>query len=541
MSNRVYLIFSLLLLIGFQSYSQIDEQIENWQLDDFSSDFRGTNVEKAYTELLSKKSPQEKIIVAVIDSGIDIEHEDLHSLIWVNQNEIAGNGIDDDNNGYVDDIHGWNYLGNANGEHVDADNLEVTRLYRKYSKQFANVKGASDISSSQLDDWKLFQKVKNEYEESKANAEKQQTAYNEFKQSVDIVTGQLTTILGEDFTAEQVAEWVPEDDLGNNLKGFYTYMQENDIDQEYLEGYGDYVNGQTAYYDLDFNPRKSIIKDNPNDPYEKGYGNNLVEGPDAGHGTHVAGIIGAVRGNSIGMNGIANNIEIMVLRAVPNGDEHDKDVANAIRYAVDNGARVVNMSFGKSYTENEKIVAEAIQHAEDNDVLLVHAAGNESENLDRKPKYPTNYSPYIKGKVNTYLTVGATSYSTEKDFIADFSNYGEKKVDIFAPGYDIYSSEPDDEYGFNSGTSMAAPVVSGIAALIMSYYPDLSAKRVKKILEKTSTDLSGAVVYLPGSGKLDENGDEVAKENVSFEDLSRTAGLVNAYTALQMADKKSKY
>ncbi len=542
MKSKINHIFLLLFAVtGFQAMGQSDEQIENWQLKDYTADFRGTNVEMAYEDLLSEKTPQEMIIVAVIDSGVDIEHEDLSDLIWVNDDEIPGNGIDDDNNGYIDDIHGWNFLGNASGEHVHGENLEVTRLYRELSAKYADVTTASDIPSSELDDWKYFQRVKNEYEEGKLKKDKQYNTYKEFQESFDIVMQQLTVKFGEDFTPEQVAEWEPEDQMGANLKGFYTYLQDNDIDQEYLDDYGDYVKGQSAWYDLDHDTRATIIKDDPNNPYEIGYGNNIVEGPDANHGTHVAGIIGAVRGNGIGIDGIANHIEIMSIRAVPNGDEHDKDVANAIRYAVDNGARVVNMSFGKSFSSNEKIVAEAIQYAEDNGVLLIHAAGNESENLDIKPKFPTNYSSYIKGKVKTYLTVGATSYSAEEDFIAEFSNYGEKKVDLFAPGNDIYSTIPDNGYEFNSGTSMAAPVVSGVAALILSYYPDLSAKQLKKILEKTASDLSDAKVYLPGSGELDENGDELDKEIVSFDDLSRTAGLINAYEALKMADKKSKY
>lgn len=538
--KNISLLF-LSLFIGIQSFSQVGEQIENWQLQDFSSDFRGTDVEKAYSELLVNKSPQEKVIVAVIDSGIDIEHEDLQSLIWVNSDEIAGNGIDDDNNGYVDDIHGWNFLGNANGDMVNGTNLEVTRLYRKLSTEFADVKTSADVPSSRLASWKQFQKVKNEYEEGKQRADRQMKNYQEFQQSYDVVMGQLRTIHGDDFTAEEIAVWQPEDEIGGNLKGFYTYLLENDIDQDYLQGFADHVNGQSDYYDLDLNVRRDIIKDDPNNLYEKGYGNNIVEGPDANHGTHVAGIIGAVRGNGIGMDGIANHIEIMVIRAVPNGDEHDKDVANAIRYAVDNGARVVNMSFGKAFPFNEKIVAEAIQFAEDKGVLLVHAAGNSSENLDVKPNYPTNYSSYIKGKVSTYITVGASTYSAQEDFVAEFSNYGEEKVDVFAPGNDVYSSTPDNSYAFNSGTSMAAPVVSGIAALMMSYYPDLKAKDIKKIIEKSAKDLSDEVVYLPGSGDLDENGDELSKEEVSFDELSRTAGLVNAYNALKMADKKSKF
>ena len=451
------------------------------------------------------------------------------------------NGIDNDDNGYIDDVHGWNFLGNANGDMVGKDNLEVTRLYKKLSAKWEG-KTASEIKEENLDEWKYYQRVKNDFEEGRTKAQKMKTQYEQFMAMYETANKILVDTLGTDFTAEQLDSLNVENQGMMQSKAFIQNIRENGIDEDYLEGWGDYVSSQADwYYNPEVDVRRDIIKDDPDNLYETGYGNPKVDGIEPDHGTHVAGIIGAVRNNDVGINGIANHIQIMPVRTVPGGDEHDKDVANAIRYAVDNGARVVNMSFGKSYSPNEKLVAEAIQYAEDNNVLLIHAAGNDGSDVDETDNFPTNYSDYIKGKVKTYLTVGATSINANKDFIASFSNYGDETVDIFAPGVDIYSTYPDDSYEFNNGTSMAAPVVSGISALILSYYPDLKAKHVKKIIEKTATDLSEAMVYLPGSGGQGENGEELEKEEIQFSELSRTAGLINAYEALLAADKKSKY
>lgn len=543
--KQLFGLFLLLTMLSVNAKAQggdnIKDSLINWHLQDYSESVRGTNVEKAYIELLANKTPKETIIVAVIDSGIDTDHEDLASLIWMNEDEIDGNGIDDDNNGYIDDVKGWNFLGNADGSMVGKDNLEVTRLYKKLSAKWEG-KTASEIQEENLEEWKYYQRVKNEFEEGKLKADKMKTQYTQFINMYAVADTVLMNTLGEEYTKEQLDTLQSTNPGIMQSKAFMLNLLANDVDQSYIDDWGDYVSSQADwYYNPEIDVRRDIIKDDPNNLYETGYGNNKVDGVEPDHGTHVAGIIGAVRSNEIGMNGVANSIKIMPIRTVPGGDEHDKDVANAIRYAVDNGARVVNMSFGKSFSPNEKIVAEAIQYAEDNNVLLVHAAGNDGKNVDENSNFPTNYSEHIKGKVNTYLTVGASSINANKDFPADFSNYGEKTVDIFAPGVDIYSTYPENAYEFNNGTSMAAPVVSGVAALILSYYPDLKAKEVKEILEKTATDLSYAKVYLPGSGGNDEFGQPLPKEEVEFQQLSKTAGLINAYEALQLADKKSKY
>lgn len=530
----------LLVTISTVSFAQDKEELIDWHLRDLSSTERGTNVEKAYRELLNNQSPKEKIIVAVIDSGIDINHEDLKDVIWVNTDEIPGNGIDDDKNGYIDDVNGWNFLGNPNGEMVGKDNLEVTREYSRLSKQWQN-KSALDLSKQEMKEWKYFQRVKNEFEEGKLKAEKSYQQFNGFYTMYTQTKSTLQEILGEDFSAEELAAFEPSNEEQAQAQAFFSNMLANDVTEDYVQSYKDYVMGQKEwYYNPDVDVRRDIIKDDVTNLYEVGYGNNNVYGPEADHGTHVAGIIAAVRNNKIGMNGVANNVLIMPVRAVPGGDEHDKDVANAIKYAVDNGARVINMSFGKSFSPHEAIVAEAIQYAEDNGVLLINAAGNDGKDIDENISYPTNFSQHIRGKVKTFITVGASSIHPDETFPASFTNYGDTKVDIFAPGVDIYSSTPENNYEYNNGTSMAAPVVSGVAALILSYYPDLNGKQVKKILQKSASIFDSQTVNLPGSKEQDDNGEDTYQE-VAFSELSSTAGLINAYEALILAAKKSKY
>jgi subtilisin family serine protease len=276
----------------------------------------------------------------------------------------------------------------------------------------------------------------------------------------------------------------------------------------------------------EFDPRPSV-GDNYADPNERGYGNPKVAGPHAGHGTGVAGIIGAERGNGLGEDGIAPAVRIMALRAVPNGDERDKDVANAIRYAADNGAHIINMSFGKSHSPFKQAVDEAVKHATAKGVLLVHAAGNDAANLDQEPNFP---SPrYLDGGASaSWLEIGASGWKGAATLAAEFTNYGAQQVDLFAPGVDIHTTDEGEAFQRNSGTSFAAPVVSGVAALLMAYYPRLSAAEVKQILLESATPLREQVVARPGGAG-----------QVRFGELSRTGGVVNAFEAVKLAERRA--
>lgn len=447
-------LFALTFAFSLDISAQAIPGTLNW----YNNEDAGMATDKAYGLLKKKKS--ESVIVAVIDSGVDIEHEDLQGKIWVNTKEIPNNKIDDDKNGYVDDLHGWNFLGNSKGENLDAACLEKTRIYAKLIDKYDGIDPATIKSDEEFE---LYQTIKNEIESERAQFE----PYLEM-----IKSGTLDA---------ETKKYI-EDQLNFNLN----------------------VN-----YD-----DRSLIGDNPDDFNDTNYGNPDVEGPDALHGTHVSGIIAAIRGNNKGGDGVADNVRIMSLRAVPNGDEQDKDIALAIRYAVDNGAMVINMSFGKAYSPHQEKVFEAFQYADSKGVLLVHAAGNDAKDIDIEPNYPTSKYSFQEKPLDHFLTIGASTKDKET-LVASFSNYGQMGVDVFAPGFEIYNSVPQSAYQNLQGTSMAAPMVSGVAAFLKSYFPTLTMKEIKDAM------LSTAVKY-----QVDE-----------FATKSVTGGVVNVYNAVKACQK----
>ena len=501
------------------------------------------SAEKAYKELLQKKKANKKkpVIVAVIDSGVEPDHPDLKKVMWVNKKEKAGNGIDDDKNGYIDDINGWNFLGSKDGKsNVNSQTLEVTREYVRLGKKFAN---ASESDKASVD-YKLYLKVKGEFEKGKAqNAgggggmSKEQVAMIKmmYKTSIPALEKALNT---KELTEDKVKALDTKGDKElDSYKAFYAQVAANGITSEkqlneVLDAQTDKGDsGEKNYqYDDTFNS-STVVGDNPDNLQEKGYGNNNVEGPEAMHGTHVAGIIAAVRNNGEGMDGVADNVLIMSLRAVPDGDERDKDIANAIFYAVDNGAQIINMSFGKGYSPQKSYVDEAVKYAEKKGVLLIHAAGNEGKDLDNKDNnnFPNAY--YLSGgKAENWLEIGASSWKTEdKNLPANFSNFGQTKVDVFSPGVDLYSTIPDAGYRNLSGTSMACPAAVGVAALVLSRYPKLTAVQLKEVLMQSSIKYKDVEVKRPGKG-----------DAVKFGELSVSGGVLNAYEALLLAEKMSK-
>ncbi len=515
----------------------LTEAPDNWfHLDPEANGVPGISTERAYSQLLEGKKPQKEIIVAVIDSGIDVEHEDLKDKIWVNPGEIPGNGIDDDKNGYIDDVHGWNFIGGKNGENVNFDTYEVTRIYRKLNAKYEG-KSAAEVENKE--EFALYQEVKEEFEGEVNRLSEQASGFLGFYERYEQAKEQLKEALGqEELDEESIAAFSPETDALKEAKAVMQFARTNGLsDDQMQQGYKYFTRFLQYNYNPEFDSRH-IVGDNPDDLNERYYGNNDVKGPDAQHGTHVAGIIAAERGNSIGIDGIAAPVKIMVVRAVPNGDERDKDVANAIYYAVDNGAQVINMSFGKAYSPQKEAVDAAVKYAAEKGVLLVHAAGNDGKDIDVEGNFPTKRFLNSKKTADNWLEVGASAWGGPTNFVGTFSNFGRKTVDVFAPGVDIYSTTPGNEYESLSGTSMAAPVTSGVAALIMAYYPDLTAEQVKKIIMKSTLNYRRDKVNMPGAGS-EEDGSEDAL--VRFKKLSSTGGIVNAYEALKRADRKSKY
>lgn len=486
-----------------------ENERQRWSHLDIQKDsIPGMSVDRAYEELLNNLTPT-PIIVAVIDSGIDINHEDLQGRIWTNTKEIPNNNIDDDKNGFVDDIHGWNFLGNINEE-----NLEVTRLMRSLKSTDAQYEAVKKTFDTKIN-------------ESKAE-----------KFNVDMLSNLIKTMdehFGkEDYTIEEIKNIETTKPMLLNSKRFMISIleAENKPMPEFrkdIKDYEDHVYKKLNYHlNLEFEAR-SILGDNPNVWQTLVYGNNQVSGPkleDADHGTHVTGIIAQLRGNSKGGDGVVrDNIQIMCLRAVPDGDEYDKDIAKAIRYAVDNGAKIINGSFGKDFATHPEWLLEAIEYAAKKDVLIVHAAGNDKKEVKEFNNFP-NDTRNGKEVANNFINVGALTYNWNEDLAANFSNYSKTEVDIFAPGFDVYASTPNNTYQFMPGTSMASPNVAGVAALLRSYFPKLSAEQVKKILLDSGVSVP-MKVNIPGTAT-----------KLPFSDLCKSGKIVNAYNAILMAMKR---
>ena len=493
-----------------------EAQKKNWGHTDLLTDtIPGMSVDKAYAEMIGNKKG-EKVIVAVLDSGMDLTHEDLVDVLWVNKGEIAGNNKDDDNNGYIDDIHGYNFLGESYNEQ-----LEMARIVGK-----------------KLGDASLQAKAKSDLDKDYQKALQNKGQYEQILQAVQNADEEVKELLGKDsYTKKDLTEIKTEEEtMQRNVSILMQMLSIKDTIPEVLselkDGIKHFTDQLNYNLNVDFDGRK-MVGDDPYNFDDRGYGNgnpkNRVD--DESHGTHVAGIIAAKRNNGLGANGVAENVEIMSIRAVPNGDEYDKDIALGIRYAVDNGAKIINGSFGKAYSPNAEWVYDAIKYAADNDVLFVHAAGNSGEDLDdpNNPNFPNDQINNGPEMADNVITVGALTSKYGSEMVASFSNYGLINVDVFAPGDDIYSTMPNNEYDFQGGTSMAAPAVAGVAALVRSFYPKLSASQVKAILLNSGLTTKSKVVV---------DGD--ASKAMDFQKISKSGKMVNAYNALIMADAVSR-
>ena len=511
-----------------QSGKETDLSGEQWHHLDFKLDsVPGISTIRAYEEVL-KNRESEKIIVAVLDDGIDISHEDLQGQIWTNQDEIPGNGVDDDGNGYIDDLHGWNFLGNPNGENLVFDTYELTRLYASLTEQFANVDTAT-LDPADMEQFNRYQEIKMTFEAEKEESELYYKDYKKSKENFDRYAERLKKYTGdEEITAElldtlEIKRGRKAKKARKALHRFYSYGLDEQILEEGLE----YLRIDVEYhYNPDFNPR-SIIGDDPEDLEDRYYGNPEVFVEGQSHGTAVSALIGAARFNDMGIDGIAGNVELMPVKIVPDGDERDKDVANGIYYAVDNGAKILNMSFGKGYSPNEEYVNKAIRYAEEKGVLMVSGSGNDGQDNDSIDNFPNKY--YSDGtECATWISVGATTRNPDSSLVTDFSNYGQSTVDLMAPGEAVLTLAPGNETDVVDGTSFSSPIVAGVAALIWSYFPELTAAELRNVLFESAGDFGDQEVVLPGYEE---------EQIVLFGDLSVTGGIVNAYEAALLAKK----
>lgn len=494
------------------------DELKTWPHRDLlTTGYPGISLAEAYKALKGRKA--QTVIVGVVDSGVDINHEDLKSIIWTNPKEIPNNGIDDDKNGYIDDVHGWNFLGEIN-----QDNLEYVRILKKGDTSDPDYKRAEEKYDKEFKDAnekiELYSQIKERIAQSDALIQKHLGKKEYTEEDLDKIDASSLQLLG----AVRGMKYL----LSNGVSVKETL-------EELSEGIKHYEDRLKYGLNKEFNPRK-VLNDNPDDINDKIYGNNNVIGPTAEgalHGTHVAGIIAAVRHNNIGIDGVADHVRIMPVRTVPDGDEYDKDVALALRYAIDNGAKVINTSFGKEFSPHKEWVYDALKYAAEKDVLIVNAAGNDTKNVDVQLTFPDDN---INGKefTDTMITIGALNYEYNENLVASFSNYGKNNVDLFSPGVQIYATVPENKYKFLDGTSMAAPEVAGVAALIRAYFPKLKAREVKQILMESGLTPTIKEVLVGGRGEEGE------AKRMLFSELSKSGKIVNAYNAIILAAQRSK-
>ena len=515
--------------IAAQTATPNDKDQKTWYHKDYATTkVYGVNTENAYKFLESKGLKPKTVVVGVLDSGVEVDHPGLAKNMWKNPNEVPNNGKDDDGNGYVDDIFGWNFLGGKNAD-IDVDNMEVTRVVKKYQSVF---EGSDSVKNKENqakmpEEFAMYMKSKEIFTKKSQEAKQNVQLYTMIKNAIPdmvkllgdktLTKQNLSTIkpsTQQEAMAMQVLAQVSNDPqvAGKSAAEVKTYM-----DAQMKEALDYYAPQAEKGYNLDFDPRKEIVGDNYDDYSEKNYGNNHYEGPDAKHGTHVAGIIAGLPNGSEPQYGVASRVaKIMTVRAVPDGDERDKDVANAIRYAVDNGAKILNMSFGKPVSPGKNVVWDAFKYAESKGVLLVKAAGNENEDIAEHQYFPTNFKSTSDEKpfVNNMIVVGSNTNDANA-LKSSFSNYNKKMVDVFAPGSEIYSTVPDGKYEYLQGTSMASPVVAGASAVLLAYMPNLKPEQIIESLVNTTN----------------------ASTNNGFENLSRSAGVIDVAKAAEYAYK----
>lgn len=525
-------------------------EMQTWHQKDYVSDgIPGISLEKWYHENKTKKN--NSIIVALIDTQIDLKHEDLQGQFWTNSKEIPDNNIDDDHNGYIDDIQGWSFTGTKNNGYVVWSNYEYVRILRDWGPLYQN-KTEDQISQKEINDYKEYLKAAEMFRKKDSYYKNWLKSLNYNVSVFPLVKDTLKYFFPkEDYTYQQLDSMYKihkindksyiqrRNDKDKDLGALIDYMMINlETNQKTLEAIKDKQTQIDSVVNknlnINYNERLSI-GDNPS-ILEKGYGNNNISNTKEGyrliqnHSTMMAGVIGGNKNNTLGVKGILQNVKFMPLNISPSGDEHDKDIAMAVYYAVDNGAKIINMPLGKEFSLHKQWIIDAFKYAEKQNVLIVHSAGNSGLDIDKNPVYPNDTSLDINVEFcNNFITVGSTNHILNDKFVSNYSNYGKENVDLFAPGEEIYTTAAGNSYKVDSGTSLSTPMVSGTAALIWTYYPTLTAKEVKEIILNSGTSYDLEVI-IPGT----------KDKKIKFSELSKSGKVLNTYNAMILAKKVSK-
>lgn len=506
---------------------------KNWlHLDIQLDSVPGISLRRAYDSIL-KDQKGNTIIVAVLDTELDINHIELKNKIWINKNEIPNNGKDDDGNGYIDDVHGWNFLGINKDKSLHFANSEIVRFLRNFKTDHQTNNKSSDTISTQH---KRYINLEKDYQKRVESLKKDQEYGDFLVDNYPKSKALLKEIFPkENYTVKQLdsldAIYSKTDKKKADLIFYMADFIRYDLSVSYIQNYKYTADGKRnksynlKYYDRD------LLNDREENLSYTNYGNPSISSDlhISEHGTIVSGLIAADRDNQTGIKGIMKEVKIMPLKVSPiGGSVHDKDIALAIKYAVDHGAKVINMSFGKNLSKNKKWVEDAIKYAASKDVLIVSSAGNSNKNLDVVENYP-NDQEFSKPEIaSNFIKVGAIGWNPNKSFKSYFSNYGKSQVDLFAPGENIKTTKPFDSFKTDSGTSLSAAITSGVAGLIFSYYPELSASEVKRILMESGILCTIPVNIAPYGEK---------EKLVPFNELSKSGRVLNAYNALLLAER----
>ena len=493
--RRCFISGIMLLLVSTMSAQTAADDVYAGWYKTWNDSLKGANITAAQQYLHSHKAKKKRtVVVGIIDSGADTECLALKRALWTNAKEKI-NGKDDDHNGYVDDVHGWNFLGTKDGKfNMTSAGTEEYRQFKRLYPKYKNVKSREEVADSNRKEYAYYMAMRrkakiNSYLMFYEVAARKQKLMGEMDDMLKRAKLDVDTLTMGGMLNTEVADTLVKDTF---VKLIMADLYKNPMTTRW----DDYVKKQRAdfalmgkrIYSIEHDKDKRLLMgDNQEDATDRFYGNNMLNIEGMEHGNFVASVVAGNVVDDSRYSGVCVDARVMPVRVCPEGDEYDKDVATGIIYAVDNGAKIINLSLGKYTSPHPEMVNEAIAYAGKHDVLVIGAAGNNHLNIDSIAYFPAAVD--AKGQtLDNFIRVGGTAMDGSRSSI---SNYGDHKVDIYAPGEYISGVYPGNKKDFANGTSVATPVVSGIAAMLRTYFPKLKATQLKRVLIETAREQNG--------------------------------------------------